>query len=102
MWLYKIVYGRLGIRRFSIILMIPLWISVSNSKVEIRDWSTLTPTQPTHSKKHKHKANDNRQFLKTRLCWFNPHHPDGCPRLAGDCQFAHGAEELQKLSVSLR
>ena len=32
---------------------------------------------------------------KTRLCWFNSHHPDGCVLTAEECRYAHGEDELR-------
>ncbi len=78
-----------------------LFILVAGDKVVIRDWSTCNQDKPTLSKKRKYKA-DKMHFFKTSLCWFNAHHPDGCPRLASDCQFAHGEGELKKLSLPSR
>ncbi|XP_022104593.1 probable tRNA (uracil-O(2)-)-methyltransferase [Acanthaster planci] len=72
---------------------------VSNTSVEIRDWSASAPAQQTHSKKQKGKNSRKEDAFKTRLCWFHTCHPDGCPRLASQCQFAHGNDELRKLAV---
>ncbi|KAJ8008192.1 hypothetical protein DPEC_G00102210 [Dallia pectoralis] len=33
--------------------------------------------------------------LKTRPCWFHAQHPRGCPLQAGECAFAHGADDLK-------
>ena len=52
-------------------------------KVAIRDWA---------SSDHRH----NPKQTKTRLCWFYQEHPDGCPRKAEDCPFAHGEDELEQ------
>ncbi len=35
------------------------------------------------------------RFLKTKLCWFDAQHPDGCPKSQSSCPFAHSAEELK-------
>ncbi|XP_071791006.1 probable tRNA (uracil-O(2)-)-methyltransferase [Asterias amurensis] len=76
---------------------------VVGDKVVIRDWSTSNQdNKPTLSKKRKYKASDKMHFFKTSLCWFNAHHPDGCPLLANDCQFAHGEGELKNPSLPSR
>lgn len=64
--------------------LLPLYpfLVVRAGKVAIRDWA---------SKDHRH----NPKLTKTRMCWFFEEHPDGCPRRAEDCPFAHGGEELQ-------
>ncbi|XP_026209240.1 probable tRNA (uracil-O(2)-)-methyltransferase [Anabas testudineus] len=33
--------------------------------------------------------------VKTRLCWFHTHHPQGCPLQTEQCGFAHGPEDLR-------
>ncbi|XP_013383420.1 probable tRNA (uracil-O(2)-)-methyltransferase [Lingula anatina] len=48
-------------------------------------------------KKQKIKQKDLKQKpVKTKLCWFHDNHPDGCPKTREHCQFAHGAEDLNK------
>ncbi|XP_074641673.1 putative tRNA (uracil-O(2)-)-methyltransferase [Tubulanus polymorphus] len=50
--------------------------------------------------KQKNKFSKNPElFLKTKLCWFNDHHPDGCPRVSENCLFAHGNNELRTLNL---
>ncbi|XP_078398693.1 putative tRNA (uracil-O(2)-)-methyltransferase isoform X3 [Cetorhinus maximus] len=65
---------------------------VVHGKVRIRDWSK--------EKQPKILPSDTKSKLpsearKTRLCWFFVNHPDGCPRTAEKCPFAHGTEELR-------
>eukprot|EP00048_Salpingoeca_helianthica_P007051 m.105891 g.105891 ORF g.105891 m.105891 type:complete len:133 (+) comp14212_c3_seq1:1416-1814(+) len=51
--------------------------------VSLRDWRDLSinpPNMPAASR-------------KTKPCWFHDHHPDGCPRAAADCPFAHGPDD---------
>ncbi|XP_021377602.1 probable tRNA (uracil-O(2)-)-methyltransferase [Mizuhopecten yessoensis] len=61
--------------------------NVSGGKVQLRD---LTLSQPFS------KASQLGQTkkIKTLLCWFHSHHPDGCPRTKASCLFAHGEEDL--------
>ncbi|XP_028284959.1 putative tRNA (uracil-O(2)-)-methyltransferase [Parambassis ranga] len=40
--------------------------------------------------------------LKTRLCWFHTHHPQGCPLQAEDCAFAHGPDDLRPSTRPLK
>ncbi|XP_069782261.1 probable tRNA (uracil-O(2)-)-methyltransferase isoform X3 [Narcine bancroftii] len=64
---------------------------VVRGQVQIRDWSKEKPTG-------KQISSGKRMLLdtcKTRLCWFFVNHPDGCPRNAEKCSFAHGTEELR-------
>ncbi|XP_038054849.1 probable tRNA (uracil-O(2)-)-methyltransferase [Patiria miniata] len=75
---------------------------VSSCSVEIRDWSEGAPTQRAHAKKPMRKNARKTDTFKTRLCWFHAQHPDGCPLLASQCQFAHGKDELRKLMLSVK
>ncbi|XP_056411010.1 probable tRNA (uracil-O(2)-)-methyltransferase isoform X2 [Hyla sarda] len=72
---------------------------VMNAMVSIRDWS-----QETRTATDKHRTEAKRKLsadaLKTRLCWFYTNHPNGCPRSAIHCPYAHGAEELRQSSLS--
>ncbi|KAM4808183.1 putative tRNA (uracil-O(2)-)-methyltransferase [Rhinophrynus dorsalis] len=70
---------------------------VLNSKVSIRDWrqEALTATSKRRPEAKRRLYTD---ALKTRLCWFYVHHPDGCPRSADSCPYAHGTEELRPCS----
>ncbi|KAI8513219.1 tRNA methyltransferase 44 [Branchiostoma belcheri] len=69
--------------------------------VRLRDWSleeagadkSASSTNRRRGKKKKRTDRDLR--VKTSLCWFYLHHPDGCPRLAQDCYYAHGQAELR-------
>ncbi|XP_060790826.1 probable tRNA (uracil-O(2)-)-methyltransferase [Neoarius graeffei] len=69
---------------------------VEGGKVHIRDWRTHgTQTDP----KRKPQISG---ALKTRLCWFHTHHPDGCPLSTKDCAFAHGADDLRPSTRPLK
>eukprot|EP00045_Choanoeca_perplexa_P010539 m.107468 g.107468 ORF g.107468 m.107468 type:complete len:104 (-) comp15314_c0_seq12:118-429(-) len=40
------------------------------------------------------RFNPEAKGFKRRPCWLYQHHPDGCPRVADECSFAHGADDL--------
>ncbi|GCC36554.1 hypothetical protein chiPu_0015049 [Chiloscyllium punctatum] len=77
---------------------------VAHGNVQIRDWSK----EKQDKQKEKHTKNlspdEKRKLLseacKTRLCWFFVNHPDGCPRIAEKCPFAHGIKELRSRANS--
>ena len=72
-------------------------ISVQGGKVHLRDMGAQDEEHWERKKKYKAKRKlDPSSLLKTRLCYFHEHHPDGCPKAAGDCRFAHGTAELQQ------
>lgn len=67
---------------------------------EVRLRSPLVTTDkccPQHKKKPKSgRTQFNKgQLYKTRLCWFNDNHPDGCPLQSPQCNFSHGKAELR-------
>nr|XP_034968170.1 probable tRNA (uracil-O(2)-)-methyltransferase isoform X3 [Zootoca vivipara] len=67
---------------------------VLNGNVHIRDWREWKP--PRKNKPGKQvKQRLPSQALKTRLCWFHLHHPQGCPLSSELCCYAHGSEELK-------
>ncbi|XP_072352019.1 probable tRNA (uracil-O(2)-)-methyltransferase isoform X3 [Scyliorhinus torazame] len=65
---------------------------VVHGNVQIRDWSKEKQTK-TMSSDTKRKSPS--EAFKTRLCWFFVNHPDGCPRAAEKCPFAHGIAEVR-------
>ncbi|XP_037118567.1 probable tRNA (uracil-O(2)-)-methyltransferase [Syngnathus acus] len=71
---------------------------VEGGKVRIRDWRDRMPRR-THGKR---KAEVSSNALKTRRCWFDRHHPQGCPLLAEECTFAHELEELRESTRPVR
>lgn len=69
---------------------------VVGDEVRIRDWSNLESSLPKSSSKNKYKDSNRREEkYKTKLCWFDSHHPEGCPRESADCPFAHGQDDLR-------
>ena len=75
--------------------------SVQGGTVYIREWDSSEEHQRTQERaKQKGKnAKDIQKRFKSRLCWLHDNHPDGCPRLAPDCSFAHGTKELRNSNV---
>ncbi|XP_008576971.1 PREDICTED: probable tRNA (uracil-O(2)-)-methyltransferase [Galeopterus variegatus] len=65
---------------------------VQNGRVHIRDWREERLRKKTHPEAKRRLFSD---ALKTRICWFFTHHPDGCPLPSDCCPFAHGPGELR-------
>uniref|UniRef100_A0A670Y7M5 tRNA (uracil-O(2)-)-methyltransferase n=1 Tax=Pseudonaja textilis TaxID=8673 RepID=A0A670Y7M5_PSETE len=42
------------------------------------------------------------EATKTRLCWFDRHHPQGCPLPSASCPYAHGSAELNQRRINLK
>lgn len=59
---------------------------VEGGTVYIRDWRDRTESQ---------RKPVVPGALKTRLCWFHAHHPQGCPLQEQNCTFAHGPDDLR-------
>ncbi|XP_018410473.1 PREDICTED: probable tRNA (uracil-O(2)-)-methyltransferase [Nanorana parkeri] len=74
---------------------------VLNSRVSIRDWSQ-DEKAPSNKIKAEAKKRLLPDVLKTRLCWFYVNHPNGCPRAAAKCPYAHGPEELRPSTLPER
>ncbi|XP_005109715.1 probable tRNA (uracil-O(2)-)-methyltransferase [Aplysia californica] len=65
---------------------------VTGGVVRLRDFTMLDPWEGRKPKKTKSQE----RKVKTTLCWFFQHHPDGCPREGEKCLFAHGEGELKE------
>uniref|UniRef100_S4RR13 tRNA (uracil-O(2)-)-methyltransferase n=1 Tax=Petromyzon marinus TaxID=7757 RepID=S4RR13_PETMA len=63
---------------------------VLQSRVQLRDWRREQVVKKPKNNRKKSAAD----CYKTRVCWFYSHHPDGCPREASCCPYAHGLEDL--------
>ena len=75
------------------------FFSVQNGQVQLRQWDDddeCWRVRQRMKRKGKQKP-DNTQLIKTKLCWFNENHPDGCPRTLEKCYFAHGESDLRTL-----
>ncbi|XP_061665265.1 probable tRNA (uracil-O(2)-)-methyltransferase isoform X2 [Syngnathoides biaculeatus] len=75
---------------------------VEGGQVRIRDWREAKPCPPLAVRHGKRRAPVSPGALKTRQCWFDRHHPQGCPLLAEKCTFAHGLDELRVSSGPAR
>ncbi|WAR01898.1 TRM44-like protein [Mya arenaria] len=64
----------------------------SGGNVCLRDF---TLDDPFEGRYNKGRNSDKTAYHKTTLCWFHENHPDGCPKMAERCMYAHGAEELR-------
>ncbi|XP_041347033.1 probable tRNA (uracil-O(2)-)-methyltransferase [Gigantopelta aegis] len=69
---------------------------VSGGAVRLRDFSSENPWSTAKRRKRNVESLDSGNNLKTVLCWFHTNHPDGCPRSAVKCRFAHGTLELRE------
>uniref|UniRef100_A0A1A7XRY9 tRNA (uracil-O(2)-)-methyltransferase n=1 Tax=Iconisemion striatum TaxID=60296 RepID=A0A1A7XRY9_9TELE len=70
---------------------------VEGGRVYIRDWRDRKSTR-TQSQRTAFAPG----ALKTRLCWFYSHHPQGCPLLDQNCAFAHGPDDLRPSTRPLK
>lgn len=69
---------------------------VTGGCVQLRNFTSQDPWEGSNARKLKSKRGNKQQDMrKTTLCWFDAHHPDGCPRSKEDCSFAHGMQELR-------
>ncbi|XP_048393427.1 probable tRNA (uracil-O(2)-)-methyltransferase isoform X2 [Stegostoma tigrinum] len=77
---------------------------VVHGNVQIRDWSKEKQSKQKEKQTKNLSPDEKRKLLseacKTRLCWFFVNHPDGCPRTAEKCPFAHGIQELRSRANS--
>jgi tRNASer (uridine44-2'-O)-methyltransferase len=65
---------------------------ILSGHVCIRDWSVND--FPQKKKKKLMPKKSSKIFYKTKMCWFALHHPQGCPRTADACPYAHSKLEL--------
>ncbi|XP_077157724.1 putative tRNA (uracil-O(2)-)-methyltransferase isoform X2 [Paroedura picta] len=67
---------------------------VLSGRVHIRDWR-----EAKQSSKRKPSTPAEQGVpsgaTKTRLCWFDMHHPHGCPLTSECCSYAHGIADLR-------
>lgn len=67
---------------------------VRSGSVSLRDWTS--PDYYTYRMSRRKKNSDSAaEKLKTSLCFYYIHHPDGCPLSTSECRFAHGVEDLR-------
>ena len=72
---------------------------VTGGTVQFRDWSD-PDVKFTNRKKKGGKPSNKTLSVKTRMCWFDSNHPDGCPRNPQDCSFLHRSEVSQDSTKS--
>lgn len=65
---------------------------VSGGIVQLRDF---TRNDPFEGRRRRTEDSDRSEYLKTTLCWYYEHHPDGCPKDSLHCSYAHGLTELR-------
>ncbi|KAM9424614.1 putative tRNA (uracil-O(2)-)-methyltransferase isoform 1-T1 [Pholidichthys leucotaenia] len=70
---------------------------VEGGRVYIRDWRDRSSFKVDAKRKPVSPG-----ALKTRLCWFHVHHPQGCPLQADSCAFAHGPDDLRPSTRPLK
>lgn len=70
---------------------------VEGGRVYIRDWRERKPLRADAKRKPVAPG-----ALKTRLCWFHAHHPQGCPLQPENCAFAHGSDDLRPSTRPLK
>ena len=65
--------------------------------MSLRNWSITSASLQSdkYKKQEQWKRNDRDVLCKTKPCWFYDHHPQGCPRTAVSCPYAHGKEEIR-------
>ncbi|KAM3831545.1 putative tRNA (uracil-O(2)-)-methyltransferase isoform 3-T3 [Vipera latastei] len=67
---------------------------VHRGRVRIRDWrQEERPRKQTGARLPS-------EATKTRLCWFDQHHPQGCPLPSASCSYAHGTTELNQRRIT--
>ncbi|XP_039191818.1 probable tRNA (uracil-O(2)-)-methyltransferase [Crotalus tigris] len=67
---------------------------VQHGKVCIRNW------REEERPRKQRRARLPSEATKTRLCWFDQHHPQGCPLPSASCSYAHGATELNQRRIT--
>ncbi|ETE61930.1 putative tRNA (uracil-O(2)-)-methyltransferase [Ophiophagus hannah] len=71
---------------------------VQHGKVCIRDWrEEERPRKQLRARLARARLPS--EAMKTRLCWFDRHHPQGCPLPSTSCPYAHGSAELNQRRI---
>jgi len=73
--------------------------SVSKGNVCLRDF---TLDDPFEGRCNKGRNTDKTDFVKTTMCWFYEHHPDGCPKSDSACKYAHSVGELRQKPMKVK
>lgn len=78
-------------------IFLSFFILVEGGRVYLRDWRDRESSGAANQRKPIAPG-----ALKTRLCWFYTHHPQGCPLMSQTCAFAHGPDELRPSTRPLK
>uniref|UniRef100_A0A670Y7N6 tRNA (uracil-O(2)-)-methyltransferase n=1 Tax=Pseudonaja textilis TaxID=8673 RepID=A0A670Y7N6_PSETE len=71
---------------------------VQHGKVRLRDWREgERPRKQLRARPARARLPS--EATKTRLCWFDRHHPQGCPLPSASCPYAHGSAELNQRRI---
>ena len=62
--------------------------------MQLRNWADTMHHGPRKPAKPR-SVKDAKRLVKTKLCWFYEHHPQGCPRPTENCPYAHGQQEIR-------
>ncbi|XP_030635578.1 putative tRNA (uracil-O(2)-)-methyltransferase [Chanos chanos] len=73
---------------------------VESGRVRIRDWRV--EVRGSDRREESKRKPLTAGAVKTRLCWFHTHHPQGCPLPSEDCAFAHGSRDLRPSTRPLK
>ncbi|XP_070614216.1 LOW QUALITY PROTEIN: probable tRNA (uracil-O(2)-)-methyltransferase [Erythrolamprus reginae] len=72
---------------------------VQHGRVRIRDWrEEERPRKQPRGRQT--RARPPPEATKTRLCWFDQHHPQGCPLPSASCPYAHGNADLSQRRIA--
>lgn len=71
---------------------------VKGGYVRLRNWSCISQSlsSPKYKDHRPWKDKEKELLVKTKLCWFDEYHPQGCPRPSYLCSYAHGRDELKE------
>ena len=72
------------------------YLTVVGGVVQMRDWTQETSVPRGRKGDLARKQRRSQALWKTSVCWFNLHHPDGCPVSVEKCPFAHSEDELKE------
>lgn len=87
-----VIYFCIIMANFISFLLLP--VVVYGGFVQLRNWTDKSCHGPRKPAKPR-SAKDAKLLVKTKPCWFHEHHPQGCPRLAENCPYAHGQQEIR-------
>lgn len=84
---------RYGNETITMCIVLDHVMPVARGHVQLRNWA-MEEHRPRRPPKPRSER-DAKLLVKTKLCWFHAHHPQGCPRHTSDCPYAHGLCELR-------